>query len=95
MTDTPLFPDLPETWSPKIIWLKNHRLFIQHRSEFDGIAEVDLPECPETGVQIYPWRCLKIEPDDCCDPVGVGMTEADAIIDYCRKTDLKHWNVEP
>lgn len=90
---TSLFADdeIPESLSPKLAWLKKHGLTTHFLPPEESL---ELRECPETGETIYPWRCGISHPEfGFAVPYGVGETEADAIIDYCRKNDLPHYSI--
>lgn len=79
-----LFP-VEVSLSPKLKWLAKHGLITKH----DPTLE-DCPESPETGETCYPWVCGVL--DGRAEPYGVGLTEEDAIVDYCRKNDLPHYS---
>lgn len=89
---TELFP-VPESLSPKLAWLKKHGLM----THFD-VDLINLPESLETEDTCYPWICSKRDSDPFAyragaSIIGVGVTEEEAIIDYCQKNDLKHWGI--
>lgn len=88
--NTALFPDLPESLSPKLAWLKKHNLQTFYDAEAEG-------ESPETGEQIWPWICWKLvdgDPVDVREPYGTGQTEEDAILNYCEKTGTPHYSLQ-
>lgn len=91
MTDTPLFPDLPEVLSPKLAWIRANDVETE-QLEFGG------QECPETGDDIPRWVCRKISPKGIdlwreCE-IGGGDTEDEAMLDYCTNANVKHWSIE-
>lgn len=82
--------ELPESLSPKLAWLRKHGL----ETRFDPEL-ADCPESPETGDTCYPWIVTQanvLEIDQFT--LGVGATEDEAIIDYCRKTETLHYSLE-
>ena len=86
---TPELFKIPESLSPKLIWLCKHGLSISYDPRFDTQP---LQESPETGADIYPWVCYSLSLPELLR--GYGITEDQAIIDYCLKNDLKHWTQE-
>lgn len=80
-----LFP-IPESLSPKLAWLRANGLRAEFDPRFDGTEE-----SPETGETVYPWLCGKLDGEP--ERYGVGMTDEDAIWDYCRKNDLTHYSL--
>lgn len=87
-TPDELFP-VPVSLSPKRAWLKRHSLRTDFDPRFDSQP---LQESPETGAEIYPWICSHWSGNT--ELPGVGMTEDEAIIDWCRKNDVQHWTQE-
>ncbi len=75
--------DIPETLSPKLVWMRKHGVEIfQPASEWIGLT------VPETGETVQAWVCKG---------AGVsagGATGDDAIFDWCEKSGVKHWTVE-
>lgn len=87
---TELFADLPESPSPKLVWLRKHGL----ETRFDPEL-ADCPESPETGDTCYPWIVAQadvIELDRFT--LGSGATEDEAILDYCARTGIPHYSLE-
>ena len=84
-----LFPNLPETLSPKLSWLRKHGLVTSLDDDLD-----ELFESPETGDICFPWLCGKKDGDLCAENTGGGRTEDEAILNYCEKTGTKHWSLE-
>lgn len=87
--------ELPESLSPKLAWLRKHGL-ITHYFEVDDHLD-RLTTCPETGNDIYPWWCAperNMASGEHTYELGVGFTEDEAIIDYCRKTETLHYSLE-
>ena len=73
--------------SPRLAWLHKHGLTTRHDPELESC-----PESPETGNTCYPWACVKEDKYGfAIYPIGVGMTEEDACIDYCRENNVPHW----
>lgn len=91
---TELFPDLPESPSPKLAWMRKHGL----ATHFDG-GLAACPESPETGDTCFPWICSQAKSASLLfsseiQRVGVGTTEDEAIIDFCRKNDVTHYSLK-
>lgn len=89
---TELF-DIPESLSPKLVWLKKQGLVTSYHAEY-----ADGGESPETGEDIYPWTCSQQHPPAhgtiSQGIIGVGRNETDAILDYCKRTGLVHYSIE-
>lgn len=87
--NTPLFPDLLESPSPKLAWLRKHGLITKYDKELEAC-----PESPETGDTCYPWIVTQadvMELDQFC--LGSGQTEEEAILNYCEKTGTRHYSL--
>ena len=77
MTD--LLP-IPESLSPKLRWLREHGL----RTNLDP-----LPRTYIGPLNSQPWVCSNIARTLC----AFGEDEAEAILNYCHNSGLKHWEV--
>lgn len=86
--------DLPESLSPKLAWLRAHGLVTSYHSEYEEGGE-----SPETGEEIYPWTCARYAPPQdrsiSQGIIGVGRTEDDSIVDYCKRSALPHYSLKP
>lgn len=88
MSDTPLFPDLGETPSPKLVWLKEHRLTTYH-CPLGGFEN-------EFGDWVPKWVCRLItdEPSNKYWTYGEGETELEATIDLAIKRGIPHYSIK-
>lgn len=89
MNDT-LFP-LPESPSPRLLWIARHGVQV-----IDNGGDV-LVESESRAWREYRWCAYCGEPGRTLfagNEAGFGDTEADAIVDLCRKTGLKTWQEE-
>jgi hypothetical protein len=92
MKDNLLF-DVPKMESPRLKWIKRHRITI------NNIAEKPDEECPETGEIIPQWVCYQGTNAYWRDGMlnrrtGCGNTEDEAIADWAIKNRKRLWNEE-
>jgi len=85
MTDT-LF-DLPESPSPRLQWLRKHKIDIVD----SGLDHEPGDECEITGNRLYRFWAQVGEWPDAHEEAG-GDTEDEAILNLARKLNLKLWN---
>lgn len=75
---------LPESKSPRLLWMEKHGVEISHRPEFNGEDE------DEFGNVLYPFAALAPR----CHERGFGNTQDDALTDWAKKNNVKMWNEE-
>ena len=94
MSETPLFPDLPESLSPFAKWKREHGLMVWHTPNLHPDAEDEF-----TGEQILAWTCAKQQDAENgqlgTDTATTGNTEEEACEAYCLRFRLKHWSIKP
>ncbi len=78
--------DVPESLSPRVAWLRQHGLILEHRTD---LCEEEI-DCGAT-----PWVCRIAKESGCFAPneIGGGNTEEDAIWDFCMNSGIKHYNL--
>ena len=69
--------------SPKITWLLKHGLTTAHDAGWED---------PATCWSCYPTNLVG---DVTKHNAGLGDTEDVAILDFCAKTGVRHWTLEP
>ena len=79
--------DLPESKSPRLIWMEEHQIRTHDKPEMEDVRWSAWT--PESDWDETHPGCFKIGADD---SVGFGPTELDAIADLARKLSLKLWN---
>jgi len=80
-TETPLFPDLPESLSPFAKWKRDNALEVWYT---DGIEE------PWTCCDTASFGNCDIHEDSATR----GETEEEACEAYCLKFGVKHWSLQ-
>lgn len=99
MSDTPLFPDIPEVLSPRLAWMRQHGIITMSFEEHERFGEWDrwiagvAPGVSGKGA-IGQWFCDETGRNG-ETTIGVGETEDAAIIDLCEKHELVHWSLSP
>lgn len=93
---TPLFPDLPEVLSPRLAWMRRHKVITFHSmpwSDDDSLwfATFDSGEWKyENPADYFAQECGKWGDHRC----GMGETEDEAILELCKHHDApKHWSL--
>lgn len=92
-----LFPDLPETLSPKLAWKRKHGVVTLYFDEMHRFGDDDkwaagLAPGVSGKDAVAQFLC-----DECGKngdmTTGWGSTEEAAMEDLCLKHDLKHWSL--
>lgn len=95
--DTPLFPDLPEVLSPRLVWVRLHGVITMSFEEHQRFGDDDkwaagLAPGVTGKDAIAQWFC-----DECSHngdmTTGWGETEEAAMEDLALKHELKHWSL--
>jgi hypothetical protein len=78
--------------SPRLAWLKKHRIHTAHYPIFDGTQE-----SPETGELLFPWIAwIERVRDELPGPrnTATGHTQDEAVTALAVKFSLPLWNEE-
>jgi len=96
MSETPLFPDLPEQLSPRLAWIRKHKVITYHSLPDEKDAAIWFATF-DSGDWKYknPGDYFAQEWGSYGETrSGMGATEDEAILDLCKHHGApKHWSL--
>lgn len=92
-----LFPTLPESKSPRLLWMERHGFLTHHAPHMDDEDDrwmAIIPSLEDRGKEIGEIMESGCRYYEEYVGIGYGKTEEDAMIALCEKKGIKLWNEE-
>jgi hypothetical protein len=99
MSDTPLFPDLPEQLSPRLAWMRKHGVITMSFAEHQRFGDDDKWAAAFAPGVVGKDAIAQRICDECSHngemTTGWGATEDEAMENLALKFRVPHWSLSP